>query len=211
MIRFLKTRLRNNAIHHIYVWVRMMINPVHGCSVTYFINNQPQYFMNYSVVLQIMPAASNSTMSYSIGYNHHDIFAFIIPTLLTLVQMRFPALDLFQTHPTAITVLLSSLLAYCFAFSFGVHAYEWSRMAMLVFGSLSVASLLWLLFFPHYYSYLILCVLLLPVAVLGFDRVVRKLWLSIHQELRAAQNLISRRACPLLPMTSMNVSQRQTL
>ncbi|KAL6290022.1 hypothetical protein ACE6H2_007532 [Prunus campanulata] len=190
----------------------MMINPVRSCNVTYFIINQPQYFMNYSVVLQIMPAASNSTTSYSIGYNHHEIFAFMIPTLLTLVQMRFPAVDLFQTHPTAIRVLLSSLLAYCFAFSFGGHAYKWYRMAMLVFGSLSVATLLWLLFFPHYYSYyLMLCVLSLPVAGLGLDRLVLKLWQRIRQELGRAQNRISRRACPLLPMTSMNVPHRQTL
>ncbi|KAI5345271.1 hypothetical protein L3X38_013148 [Prunus dulcis] len=118
-----------------------MINPIHSCNVTYFINNQPQYFMNYSVVLQIMPAASNSTTAYSVGYYHHEIFAFMIPTLLTLVQMRFPALDLFQTHPTAVTVLLSSLLAYCFAFGFGVHAYEWSRMAMLLSCFTLVASI----------------------------------------------------------------------
>ncbi|PQQ17276.1 hypothetical protein Pyn_39341 [Prunus yedoensis var. nudiflora] len=141
-----------------------MMNPVHSCNVTYFINNQPQYFVKYSVAVQIMPAASNSTTSYSIGYNHHDIFAFMIPTLLTLVQMRSPAVEhLFQTHPTAITVFLSSLLAYCFAFSFGVHAYKWSRKAMLVFGSLSVASLLWILLVPYSSSYLTFCFLLLLV------------------------------------------------
>ncbi|PQM42858.1 hypothetical protein Pyn_08073 [Prunus yedoensis var. nudiflora] len=189
----------------------MMINPDHSCNVTYIINNQLQFFMNYSVVLQIMPAASNSTTSYSSCYNHHHIFAFTIPTLLTLVQMRYPAVDLFQTHPTALTILLSGLVAYCFAFSFGDHANKWSRKTMLVFGSLSVASLLWILFFPHSSSYLTLSFLLLLVAVLGFDRLIRKLWQSIHQELRVAQNRISRRACPLLPMTSMNVSHRQTL
>ncbi|CAL8121933.1 unnamed protein product [Prunus armeniaca] len=81
-----------------------MINPPdHSCNVTYFINNQPQQYMNYSVVLQIVPAAaSNWTRSYSNNSNHHhEIFAFVIPTLLTLVQMRYPAVDLFQTHPTA--------------------------------------------------------------------------------------------------------------
>ncbi|CAL8121907.1 unnamed protein product [Prunus armeniaca] len=93
----------------------MMINPDRSCNVTYIINNQPQYFMNYSVVLQIMPDASNSTTSYSSCYNHQDIFAFTIPTLLTLVQMRYPAVDLFRTHPTALTILLSGLVAYCFA------------------------------------------------------------------------------------------------
>ncbi|KAL6290023.1 hypothetical protein ACE6H2_007533 [Prunus campanulata] len=190
----------------------MMINPPdHSCNVTYFINNQPQQFINYSVVLQIMPAAaSNWTRSYSNNSNnHHEIFAFVIPTLLTLVQMRYPAVDLFQTHPTAITILLSSLLAYCFAFSLGNHSLEyWCRMAMLVFGSLSVASLLWLLFLPHSSSYLILCVLLLLlVVVLSLKRLVnRKLWQRISQELRAAQNCISQRACPILPVTSMNVS-----
>ncbi|KAI5345267.1 hypothetical protein L3X38_013144 [Prunus dulcis] len=182
----------------------MMINPDHDtCNVTYFINNQPHYLMNYSVVQQIMPAATN--------YNRHahDIFAFVIPTLLTLVQMRYPAQLLFQTHPTAITVFISSLLAYCFfAFRFGGHAYKWCRMAMLVFGSLSVATLLWLLFFTHHYSYLILCVLFLPVEGLGLDRLVRKLWQRIRQELRGAQNSISQRACPLLPVTSVNMLHR---
>ncbi|CAL2241276.1 unnamed protein product [Prunus armeniaca] len=178
-----------------------MINPDHdSCNVTYFINNQPRYLMNYSVVLQRMPAAWN--------YNRHahDMFAFVIPTLLTLVQMRFPAEVLFRTHPTAVTVFISSLLAYCFAFSFGGHAYKWCRMAMLVFGSLSTATLLWLLFFTHYYSYLILCVLFLPVAGLGLDRLVLKLW----QELRRAQNSISQRACPPLPVTSVNMLHRPT-
>ncbi|KAH0980478.1 hypothetical protein GBA52_007655, partial [Prunus armeniaca] len=69
----------------------------------------------------------------------------------------------------------------------------------------------WILFFSHSSSYLTLCFLLLLVVVLGFDRLIRKLWQSIHQELRVAQIRISRRACPLLPMTSMNVSHRQTL
>ncbi|PQQ05150.1 hypothetical protein Pyn_16206 [Prunus yedoensis var. nudiflora] len=121
----------------------MMSNPDHhSCNVTYFINNQPHYLMNYSVVLQMMPAASNYNL------HAHDIFAFVIPTLLALVQMRYPPEDLFQTHPTSITVFISSFLAYCFAFSFGGHAYKWCHMAMHVFGSLSAAILLWLLFFP---------------------------------------------------------------
>ncbi|VVA40257.1 PREDICTED: PRUPE_2G179900, partial [Prunus dulcis] len=151
-----------------------------------------------------MPAASNSTTSYSSCYNHYDIFAFTIPTLLTLVQMRYPDVDLFRTLLTPLTILLSGLVAYCFAFSFGDHANKWSRKAMLVFGSLSVASLLWILFFSHYSSYLTLCFLLLLVVVLGFDRLIQKLWQSIHQESRVAQNRISQRACLLLPMTSMN-------
>ncbi|VVA40251.1 PREDICTED: L484_002648 [Prunus dulcis] len=47
----------------------------------------------------------------------HAILAFIIPVLLTLVQIRYPAdQDLFQAHPTAMKVLLSCLLAYCLAF-----------------------------------------------------------------------------------------------
>ncbi|KAL6290029.1 hypothetical protein ACE6H2_007539 [Prunus campanulata] len=153
----------------------------------------------------MMPAASNYNL------HAHDIFAFVIPTLLALVQMRYPPEDLFQTHPTSITVFISSFLAYCFAFSFGGHAYKWCHMAMHVFGSLSAAILLWLLFFPHYYSYLILCVLSLPVAGLGLDRLVRKLWQRIRQELRGAQNSISQRACPLLPVTSMNMLHRPTL
>ncbi|CAL9006853.1 unnamed protein product [Prunus brigantina] len=72
---------------------------------------------------------------------------------------------------------------------------------MMVFGFLSVASLLCLLFIPNY-SNLTLCIfLLLLLVALGLNRLVRRLW----QHIRTAQN--RGRTCPLLPLTLMDFAQ----
>ncbi|KAL6290028.1 hypothetical protein ACE6H2_007538 [Prunus campanulata] len=142
----------------------------------------------------------NKSLARNSNHRAHDILAFIIPILLTFVQIRYLAdrQDLFQTHPLTMMVMLSSLLAHCFAFSLlirlsgsGTRMYNCCRMAMMVLGFLSVVSLLCLLFIPNC-SNLILCILLLLVVMLGLNRLVRRLW----QHIRTAQN--RGRTCPLL-------------
>ncbi|KAL6290020.1 hypothetical protein ACE6H2_007530 [Prunus campanulata] len=118
----------------------------------------------------------------------HDILAFIIPTLLTLVQIRYPAdQDLFQTHSMAMSVVLSSLLAYCLSFCLWVlsirhyargqnHAYAhfWCPMAMGLFGSVSVTSLLYILY-PHDPSWQPLIYILWVAQLLLLLALLRKL------------------------------------
>ncbi|CAL8121861.1 unnamed protein product [Prunus armeniaca] len=115
------------AVNHFYVLnIGMNINP--NFNVIYLFNN-----------LQLRNTLYD-----------HDILAFIIPTLLSLVQIIYPAYqDLFRTHPMAMSVVRSSLLAYCLAFSLWVlsirhyarrqnlaYAHFWCPMAM----RLSVAA-----------------------------------------------------------------------
>lgn len=146
------------AVCHFHVW---MINPNFNHAEYYFINNVQ--FINFA------PAAASTYDGY------HDIVAFTIPILFTFVQVRFPSEDLFQTHPITITVVLSSLLSYSLAFAFSVlvsyfHRYDYSRkwccMAMVLFGSVSVASLIWLLVSTLVYVLLVGQVLLLLGIVL---------------------------------------------
>ncbi|VVA40253.1 PREDICTED: PRUPE_2G142700 [Prunus dulcis] len=100
------------------------------------------------VAVQVMSAAPRTS-------DHHVIFAVIIPLLLTLVLIRYPAEDLFQTHLITTILVMSSSRAYCLAFGLWVliirhnlprpqihaYAYFWCRMAMKVFGSVSLTSL----------------------------------------------------------------------
>ncbi|CAL9007371.1 unnamed protein product [Prunus brigantina] len=80
----------------------------------------------------------------------HAILAFIVPILLTFVEIKFPGSILsaspFETHPTLILVSIASLIAYCLAVGarlrFPTYARTYSRFAMRFFGLLSVASLL---------------------------------------------------------------------
>ncbi|ONI21627.1 hypothetical protein PRUPE_2G076600 [Prunus persica] len=129
------------AVNHFYV-LNIGMNINHNFNVIYLFNN---------LNLQLRNTLYD-----------HDILAFIIPTLLTLVQIRYPAdQDLFQTHPMSMSVVLSSLLAYCLAFSLWVlsirhyargqnlaYAHFWCPMAMRLFGSASVTSLFSTFYFP---------------------------------------------------------------
>lgn len=86
----------------------------------------------------------------------NDIVAFLIPIILTFVQIRYPSEDLFQTHPKTIAVFISSFSAYCLAFgvvsrshSYGhryTRKYKRCSMAGMAFGSISITSLASLLF-----------------------------------------------------------------
>ncbi|BFG22083.1 hypothetical protein CerSpe_083570 [Prunus speciosa] len=80
----------------------------------------------------------------------HAILAFIVPILLTFVQIKFPGSIMsaspFETHQTLTLVSIASLIAYCLAVGarlrFPTHAPTCSRFAMRFFGLLSVSSLL---------------------------------------------------------------------
>ncbi|CAL9006818.1 unnamed protein product [Prunus brigantina] len=196
----------------------------------HFINNQHFFFINFAARPPTLLEASTTSKRHH-GKNN-TILAFTIPTILALVQMRYAQEDLFKTHRIIMMVVLSSVLGYCLAFSLlGVlpllmklsvisdehdqsHAYiyKWCHVTMMLFGSISVASLLWLLLFPHSSSchlviYLILCLLLLPVVLLGL---AYKLVPAVAEFLSPAcrgQNRI-RRASPLLPLSTMDLSQR---
>ncbi|KAK9910802.1 hypothetical protein M0R45_034746 [Rubus argutus] len=139
-----------------------MINP-------HFNHSDNVHFINSVQFINFAPAAASTYDRY------HDIVAFTIPVLLTFVQIRFPSEDLFQTHPITIIVVLCSLLAYSLAFAFSVlvryfHRYDYSRkwccMAMVLFGSVSVASLVWLLVSTLVYLLLVGQVLLVLGVVL---------------------------------------------
>ncbi|CAB4300090.1 unnamed protein product [Prunus armeniaca] len=147
------------AVNHFYVLnIGMNINP--NFNVIYLFNN-----------LQLRNTLYD-----------HDILAFIIPTLLSLVQIICPAdQDLFRTHPMAMSVVRSSLLAYCLAFSLWVlsirhyargqnlaYAHFWCPMAMRLFGSVSVTSLLYILF-PHDPSWQPLIYILIAAYFAGID------------------------------------------
>ncbi|KAM1019055.1 hypothetical protein ACFX13_041202 [Malus domestica] len=184
-------------------------------NVMYF-KNQQQLF----VYVNVAAALTNHCQAH-----RNNILAFAISTILTLVQMRYPQQDLFQTNPTLTMITMSSVLAYCFAFTLiellllftsrdtatiSTSTYHlticWCRMAMMVFGSISVASLLWLLLFHHPSSwgpvmYLILC-LVFPVV----RHLARKAVLpmgNLHLELGRGL-----RTSRLLPLTTTDLSLR---
>ncbi|KAL6290019.1 hypothetical protein ACE6H2_007529 [Prunus campanulata] len=148
-----------------------IINPHSSTNVVimqqyYYISNQ-QLFINFAAQQPTLLQASTTSSRHHGKEN--NILAFTIPTILTLVQLRYAQEDLFQTHPIIMTVVLSSVLAYCLAFSLlGLlllvmklaiistdefdsyeYIYKWCQIIMTLFGSLSVASLLWLLLFSH--------------------------------------------------------------
>ncbi|PQM42856.1 hypothetical protein Pyn_08071 [Prunus yedoensis var. nudiflora] len=133
----------------------------------HFINNQHFFFINFAARPPTLLEASTTSKRHH-GKNN-TILAFTIPMILTLVQMRYGQEDLFKTHRIIMMVVLFSVLGYCLAFSFlglllllmklsvisdehdqsHAYIYKWCHVTMMLFGSISVASLLWLLLFPH--------------------------------------------------------------
>lgn len=174
------------------------------CNVTVCFINMNLQFMN------------RSSSFCSMHSNHHDIVMFVVSILLTLVQIRFPSENLFHTHHKTMVVVMSSLLIYCLAFGvisrndtifshrFGNSEYNWCCMAMVVFASVSVASLLSLLFphFPHSSSKPVLYLLWVGqlLLVLGL---LRKLVLQLVKKILPPLSL--RRRSRLLPLTTSDV------
>ncbi|KAF7138879.1 hypothetical protein RHSIM_Rhsim07G0111500 [Rhododendron simsii] len=81
----------------------------------------------------------------------HTVLAFIVPVLLSLLQIKYQGNQIspFETHPISMVISVASLLLYCL----GYHAKSrWPTYAlvvsrgMVVFGSLSVVSLASILF-----------------------------------------------------------------
>ncbi|KAM1027791.1 hypothetical protein FF1_040480 [Malus domestica] len=180
------------------------------------------YFSNNHLFVDVNVAALQANRRHA---HRNNILAFVIPTILTLVQMRYPQQDLLQTNPTLTIITISSVLAYCFAFALlellllftssdtatsNTSTNEliicWCRTAMMVFGSVSVASLLWLLLFHHPRSwgpvmYLILC-LAVPVVVHLAPKAVLPMGNLLFERGRGL------RASRLLPLTTMDLSLR---
>lgn len=118
-------------------------NPIIHVINLYFTNN------NISFLQQFLNRSSTS--------NHpNDIVAYLIPIILTFVQIRYTSEDLFQTHPKTIAVFISSFSAYCLAFWFvsrshndghrDARKYKRCCITLRVFGSVSITSLASLLF-----------------------------------------------------------------
>lgn len=129
----------------------------------------------------------------------HTIFAFMIPVLLSLIQIHCSGMDSspFHFHPAITMASLISLIAYYLAFAatFILPAYASPiGVAMSLFGSFCVASLLCLLPIPWWS---VLCLILL---VGGFLKLVPQFF-GTHGPALWRQ---PRTAQPLLPL--FNVS-----
>ncbi|KAL6290030.1 hypothetical protein ACE6H2_007540 [Prunus campanulata] len=215
-------RTRMPGINHFNVGVNII--PRSSSSVVVCYINHQQLFINF---------AAQEQQTSNRRHGKKTVFAFTISTILTLVQMRYAQEDLFETHRFLMVVVLSSILAYCLAFSLlgrlllvmrpivsastasdehDCHAYmyKWCYIIKLLFGSLSVASLLWLLLFPHSswrpVLYLVL-IFLFSLVVLGL---ASKLVLAVGKffsPVCRGQNHV-RRTSPLLPLSSADLSQR---
>lgn len=211
------------ATYKFYIMNPHSSNTAKVCVQYYFITNQ-QLFINFAAQQPTLLQASTTSSRHHGKKN--NILAFTIPTILTLVQLRYTEEDLFKKHPIIMMVVLSSALAYCLAFSLlGLlrlflklaiissnefdsyeYIYKWCQIIMMLFGSLSVASVLWLLFFSHSSScsplfYLTLCFLFL-LLLLGL---ASKLPPAVTKFLSPAfirgQNRVERTS-PLLPLSS---------
>ena len=110
------------------------------------------YFTNYNISLRQILNRSSSTSIHP----NDTVVAYLIPIILTFVQIRYTSEDLFQTHPKTIAVFISSFSAYCLAFWFvsrspndglrDTRKYKRCCKARIVFGSVSITSLASLLF-----------------------------------------------------------------
>lgn len=182
----------------------------HSNIIVNFINNNHHHqLLIHFPAQQAMPAAAPSTFMIC-----HGIFAFTIPTAMTLVQMRFPEEHLFDTHPLLMLLTMCSVIAYSLAFSLelllpgvnGTHQDDvcprnWSTAS----GSLSLASLLGLLFSPPSswpWLPVLLCFLLLMLLAFTPKLVI----LSCFG--REGLNSVWRTSSPLLPVSTMDFSSR---
>lgn len=164
----------------------------------YFSSTNNIQFMNFGQIL-IQPAtASNDSNRHD---HDHDVIGFIVSVLLTLVQIKYPAENLFKTRPITIIFVLSSLLGYCLAFSF--WEFRWCRMAKLAFGSVSVASLIWLLLDCWQDVLYLLLAGQLFILLLKLPQLLRKF---IPPLLRPVRPNRDRRTYPLLPLTTVNLA-----
>ncbi|VVA40256.1 PREDICTED: PRUPE_2G142700 [Prunus dulcis] len=176
--------------------------------VVNFINNH----YNHQHSLINFPAAASTTCII-----YHGIFAFTIPTAISLVQMRFPDQHLFHKHPVTMTVILCSIITYSLAFSLELlllhqhsvsgtsHDDVYPRNWSIAFGSLSLASVLGLLFSPPFswrlWLPVLLCFLLLTLLAFAPKLVapVGELFSRFH---RGGNRLSRRTSSPLLPLSA---------
>lgn len=111
-------------------------------------------YVTFNILLinlaQQVPAPAPAPASTSTSTQ--AIVAFIVPIILTFIQIKFQALTSspFETHHAATMVAITSLLAYSLAVAarirFPTHSPTHSRFAVRISGLLSVASLLSILF-----------------------------------------------------------------
>lgn len=112
------------------------------------------------IVVNFIQNNINFRTRESSNYMHisqHAILAFIIPLLLNFIEVKFEGKSIspFDGHPRTIMVAVSSLLAYCSAFSFYLtfsssppspSRARFSARVMTLFGFISMASLSAILF-----------------------------------------------------------------
>ncbi|KAL6130722.1 hypothetical protein ACLB2K_069101 [Fragaria x ananassa] len=161
-------------------------------------------------------ANNQYTNPSSIYSGHHDVVAFTVAILLTFIQIRYAAENLFQTHPITIILVLISLLAYCLSLvGFQMHMFLIRRnhdvdcdryagarkrcsLGMMFFGFVSV-SLLAALLFPVVILWICQLVLLLP-ALVGLLLLLVVPLLVVVKLLRLQGQ--RKQILPLLPLTS---------
>ena len=146
----------------------------------------------------------NSTLHSSIT-DGHKLYAFILPTLVALLQVQTAGniTSPSQVHPVTTEACVFGLLGYYLAFRasrlFTQHATKLS-IAMAAFGSFSSASLVTLLL-PHswwhtryIFYFLLVLIELHPLLTLLYDRCVRRMWSMISNcgpRCSALRNLIT--------------------
>ena len=202
----------------------MNISPRSSSSVVICYINHQQLFINFAAQQQ---QTSNRC------HGKKSILPFTISMILTLVQMRYGQEDLFETHHFVMVVVLSSVLTYSLASLLGrllllmrpsvsagtasdehdchAYMYKWCHITMLLFGSPSVASLLWLLLFPHssYWRpvlYLVLMILFSLVVLVLASKLVPAVGKFFSLECRGHNRC--RSTSPFLPLSTVDLSQR---
>ena len=143
----------------------------------------------------------------------HKIFAFIIPTLLGLLQIQSAGgitISLFQIHPVTTTACVFCLLGYYLVFMAWLRLPQYATqfsIAMAAFGSFSLASLVTLLL-PHswwhvrYTFYALLAVVELhQLLAILYNRYVRRFILTLRRSWQPNP------ARPLLPRTRMDLRE----
>ncbi|KAI5345274.1 hypothetical protein L3X38_013151 [Prunus dulcis] len=201
----------------------MNISPRNSSSAVICYINHQQLFINF---------AAQQQQTSNRRHGNKSILPFTISMILTLVQMRYGQEDLFETHHFLMVVVLSSVLTYCLASLLGrlllvmrpsvsagtasdehdchAYTYKWCHIIMLLFGSLSVASLVWLLIFPYYSFWppvLYLVLIFLFSLVVGLALKLVPVVCKFLSLVCRGQNGV-RRTRPLLPLSTVDLSQR---
>ncbi|KAL6290027.1 hypothetical protein ACE6H2_007537 [Prunus campanulata] len=174
--------------------------------VVNFINinyNHQQLLIHFPAQETRPAAAASSTFMI-----RHGIFAFTIPTAMSLVQMRYPNQNLFRTHPLLMMLMMCSVIAYSLAFilelllltvSGAPHDDERPRNWSLASGLVSLTFLLGLLFSPpSSWPWLPVLLCFLLVTLLAFAPKLGELLSRFGR----GRNRLRRTSSPPLPLST---------